>query len=131
MSKSKVMEHGITKILLAVDTQSILSGDSTAYLVDDNPSGSTGEATMNLDTRCQKGDTIDWRVVSINQRDKISITQINPTSGTVFGFDGRPQKLNGIWEGFAQNAGEQTYDIQVLVGTGTFHTWSGIKITAT
>lgn len=118
-----------TSIQVAVDTSYVAAqggqGISTGIYMMDNEvnNGSSGEGTLELSTRTNAGNLIGWEVTPINPNtgDTVVITGFNVSQGNVFGSQGYPQQQStsgDYWIGQAMNAGQQTYQIQIMVTTG-------------
>ncbi len=121
-------------IEIAVDTAYVASHsgkniDRGIYMMDNrNASGSTGEGTLELSTKCPVGNLIGFKVVPINalgtSGDKVEITGFTVSQGSVFTAAGHPvsqSKDGSYWIGQALAAGSQTYQIQIKVTVGTLH----------
>ncbi|HEX2926290.1 MAG TPA: AidA/PixA family protein [Ruminiclostridium sp.] len=111
-----------TKIIITVDTSRVLSGDTTGiYMIDNRAEvGSTGEGTLELNTKCYTGDYISWLVVPLDPdtQDIVSIAGFQVSSGNVFGGEGTPVSKSDddtYWMGRAINQGSTTYQIKVLI----------------
>jgi hypothetical protein len=118
-----------TAIQVAVDTSYVVAqggqGISTGIYMMDNEvnNGSSGEGTLELSTRTNAGNLIGWEVAPVNPNtgDTVVITGFNVSQGSVFGSQGYPQAADATgdyWIGQAMNAGQQTYQIQIMVTTG-------------
>jgi hypothetical protein len=110
--------HQLIDIVTAVDTQAIMAGGSQLYMVDNNPKVSTGEGTSELNTGCNAGDILRWHCVAINGVDTVAITGFEQSSGNVFGSNS-PLQTGNEWTWQTQNAGNETYQIRILIN-GTF-----------
>ena len=117
-------------VLIVVDVAAAMAGKgpSALYMMDNRKlEGSTGEGTTELHTHCSIGDAIYWQAIPVNYEnaaDTVVITGIQTSSGKVFGFDGAPKPIGfGIWQGTAENAGNDTYQVRVLVNGTTTLNW--------
>ncbi|MEO4046621.1 AidA/PixA family protein [Pseudomonas sp. CAU 1711] len=118
-------------VTIAVDTAYVVSmgGGSIntgVYMFDNRlTNGSSGEGTLELNSRVNLGDLVGFEVVPINpnSNDTVSITGFQVSSGSVFGSTGYPIQDSpdgSYWVGQAINANAQvtTYQIQIKVTTG-------------
>lgn len=116
-----------TTIGIALDTAyltSLPSGTQPStgiYMIDNRKNiGSYNEGQMELYTFCYPGDNVSFYVQPIDTQrgDTVSIIGLNVSYGNVFGGSlGAPQPTSNdaYWIGRAINAGNQTYQIQVLI----------------
>lgn len=127
-----------TAITIAVDTAWVASQQgknisSGIYMMDNMvANGSTGEGTMELSTVCNVGSLIGFNTVPIDALastttgDSVIITGFTVSQGSVFGGSGYPRQQPALpnqpdgtyWIGQAMNAGNQTYQIQIVVTVG-------------
>jgi hypothetical protein len=117
-------------ITIAVDTAYVISNgggliNTGVYMFDNRlTNGSTGESSLELNSKVNLGDLIGFEVVPINpnSQDKVEITGFQVSSGTVFGSTGFPVPESAdrsYWVGQAVNATQSTtYQIQIRVTTG-------------
>jgi hypothetical protein len=114
-----------TTIGIALDTAYLTSQPGNIstgiYMIDNRLNlGSYNEGQMELFTYCYPGDNVSFYVTPIDTQrgDTVSIIGINVSNGNVFGGSlGAPQPTDNTayWIGRAINAGQQTYQIQVLI----------------
>lgn len=118
-----------TAISIAVDTSYVISQGGRnigtgIYMFDNQRNdGSTGQGSLELSTVANAGDLVGFEVVPINPHtgDTVVISGFNVSAGNVFGNQGYPipdSKDPSYWIGQAVNAGQQTYQIQILVTSG-------------
>lgn len=119
----------LTAITIAVDTAYVASQGGKyisqgVYMMDNmEANGSTGEAGMELSTKCPVGSLIGFNAVPINALSSnpgtVEITGFTVSQGSVFTAAGSPQQQTpSYWIGQAMNTGSQTYQIQLKVTNG-------------
>ena len=121
----------LTAITIAVDTAYVVSQQGQrinegVYMMDNmEANGSTGEAQMELHTKCSVGSLIGFNAVPINSlssnQGTVEITGFTVSQGSVFTASGTPQPQDdsgNYWIGQAVKAGTQTYQIQLKVTNG-------------
>lgn len=142
-------------IVIAVDTASVAaqagSGPVTrgVFMMDNMVrNGSSGEGTLGLNTACDAGWLIGFRVVPVNAAgasgDRVAITAFVDLKGNVFTGAGHPCRqppvgalpAGSYWIGQALRTGTAAYLVQIEVTVGrlqpvTCYAWWTATLTAT
>ena len=131
LAQSESQYNPQTSVAIAVDTAYVAAqqGNNISkgiYMMDNmDASGSTGEGTLELHTKCNVGSLIGFESVAINSLgtsgDKVEITGFTVSQGSVFTAAGQPisvSKDGTYWVGQAMNHGTQIYQIQIKVTVG-------------
>jgi len=123
-----VFEHGLINVAILVDTAAILANPTVnpsgvIYMVDDNQSGgSSGEGSFELNTACNPGDTIIWRMYAINDSDEVDFVAFKNSNGDVFGFN-PPHGNSSQYQATAENTGQETYQILIRIDGTVQYSW--------
>lgn len=90
-------------------------------MTDNNAAGgSTGEGTSELNTACNAGDIIQWRITAQDGHTPVQFLAMKNSNGNVFGFN-PPGGGPTLYQGEVVSTGSETYQILILVaGTQTF-----------
>ena len=111
-------------ILIVVDTQATINGNTTVYLVDDDPNDQ-GQGGFNLVTEVSPGDTLFWRAVSINQVDTVQLKAFEDKSDNNLFNTGDPHAAtsnpNGLWKGTVKDdaTGTESYVFSFTINCGS------------
>lgn len=126
-----VLAGQLISIQVTVDAATILAQgqganpNNVVFMTDNNAAGgSSNEGTAELNTACHVGDTIQWTLSNQNPSNGISVAflAMRDSSGTVFGFN-PPHGDASMYQGEATSAGQETYQILILVGGTTTYQW--------
>ena len=122
--------HGLVNVWIMVDTAAIIanpgvSPQNVIFMVDDNGNGnpaSTGEGTYELNTGCNPGDTLLWRLQALNNSDNVVFVAFKNSNGDVFGFN-PPSGSSNLYQAIAANQGSETYQILIRINNTIQYTW--------
>lgn len=110
----------IINVLIAVDTDRLVNGQSNIYMVSDNPSDEH-KGTSELTIVAKIGDYIHWRTVAINCRDEVELINFDKKGGV--SVVENPYFANDCWTTETIATGEEDYSFTFSInGRGVF-TW--------
>lgn len=125
-----VFAGNLIGIYVQVDCASILANpqvdpSQVIFMNDNNAAGgSTGEGTNELTTACHPGDTLTWACVNMNPANgyTVQILGFRNSVGNVFG-NNPPSLTPAGFQGTVVSAGQETYQLNILVGGTTPYSW--------
>lgn len=128
-SAASVFAGRLINVQISVDTNGILANPSVGagqviFMTDNNAAGgSSGEGTFELNTACNVGDIIQWRLAPQDGLTPVTFLGMRNSQGNVFGFN--PPVLEGpsLYQGTVTATGQETYQILILVAGTTTYSW--------
>jgi hypothetical protein len=125
---ASVLAGRLINIQVTVDTNGILANpkvdpSQVIFMTDNNAGGgSSGEGTFELNTACNVGDIIQWRLAPQDGQTPVAFLAMKNSNGDVFGFN-PPTGGATLYQGEATVAGQETYQILIFVAGTTTYSW--------
>ncbi|HEX8251503.1 MAG TPA: hypothetical protein VF846_00035 [Thermoanaerobaculia bacterium] len=126
---ASVFAGRLINVQITVDTNGILANPAVGagqviFMTDNNAAGgSSGEGTFELNTACNVGDIIQWRLAAQDGHTSLKFLGMKNSNGNVFGFNPPVPEGPSLYQGTVTATGQETYQILILVAGTTTYSW--------